>query len=58
MKKITKPNWNLCMEERLMILKNPREKRVTVMNNELDIYGACQKKMTFHQFLPITDDII
>ena len=28
-----KPNCNLCIEERLTILKKLREKRVTIMNN-------------------------
>ena len=32
MKKFTKPNCNLCMEERLTILKKLRDKRVTIMN--------------------------
>ena len=39
-KKNTKPNCNLCIQERLMILKNLRDKRVTVMNKNLEIYGA------------------
>ena len=51
MKTFTKPNFNLCMEERLTILK-----RVTIMNNNLDIYGACRHKTTFHQFFLSTDD--
>ena len=32
MKKFTKPNCNLCMQERLTILKMICDKRVTVMN--------------------------
>ena len=36
-KTFTKTDCNLCMEERLTILKNIREKRVTVMNNNLEI---------------------
>ena len=32
MKTFTKHNCNLCMEERLMILKKLRDKRVTIMN--------------------------
>ena len=40
MKTFTKPNCNLCMEERLTILKNLRDKRVTIMNKKLrDIWG-------------------
>ena len=35
MKKITKKNYNLCMEERLKIRKDTRDKRVTIMNNNL-----------------------
>ena len=34
----TKPNCNLCMEERLTILKNIHEKRVMLMNKNVDIY--------------------
>ena len=41
MKKFTKPNCNLCMQERLTILKKLRDKRVTVMNKNSEIYGAC-----------------
>ena len=48
MKKFTKPNCNLCMDERLIILENIRDKRVTIMNKNSDIYGACQHKTTFH----------
>ena len=40
MKTFTKPNCNLCMQERLTILKKLRDKRVTVMNNNSEIYGA------------------
>ena len=56
MKTFMKPNCNLCMQERLTILKNIRDKRVTVMNKNSDIYGACRHKTTFHQFCLITDD--
>ena len=52
----TKPNCNLCMEERLTVLKKLRGKRVTIMNNNLDIYGACRHKTTFHWFCLSTDD--
>ena len=48
MKTFTKPNCNLCMQERLTILKKLRDKRVTVMNKNSDIYGACWNKTTFH----------
>ena len=54
--KFTKPNCNLCMQERLTILKKLRDKRVTVMNKNLDIYGACRHKTTFRQFFLSTDD--
>ena len=50
MKKFTKPNCNTCMKKRLTILKNLCEKRVTVMNKNSDIYGACRHKTTFRQF--------
>ena len=40
MKILTKPNCNLCMQERLTILKKIRDKRVTVMNKNSEIYGA------------------
>ena len=53
MRKITKPN---CMQERLTILKNLRDKRVTVMNKNSEISGACRHKTTFHQFCLSTDD--
>ena len=47
MKTFTKPNCNLCIQERLTITKKLREKRVTIMNKNSEIYGACQHKMTF-----------
>ena len=50
MNKFTKPNFNLCMQECLTILKKLRDKRVTVMNKNLDIYGACRNKTTFHHY--------
>ena len=39
-KKFTKLNCNLCMEERLTILKKLLNKQVTVMNKNLEIYRA------------------
>ena len=54
-KTFTKPNCNICMEERLTILKKICDKRVTVMNKNLDIYGAFRHKTTFHQFCLSTD---
>ena len=56
MKTFTKPNCNLCIQERLTILKNLRDKRVTVTNNILEIYGGCRHKTTFHRFCISTDD--
>ena len=50
MKIFTKPNCNLCMKERLRILKKLRDKRVTIMNKNSDIYGACRHKTYFHRF--------
>ena len=56
MKTFTKPNCNLCMEERLTILKKLRDKRVTIMNKNSEIYGACRHKTCFHIFCLSTDD--
>ena len=56
MKTFMKPNCYLCMRERLMILKILRDKLVTVMNKNLDIYGACRHKTILHQFFLSTDD--
>ena len=58
MKTFTKPNYNLCMEEHLTLLKNLRDKRVTVMDKNSKIYEACQQKTTFLQFCLSTDDPI
>ena len=44
MKAFTKPNCNLCMEERLTILKELCEKCVTDMNNNLEICRPVNKK--------------
>ena len=56
MNKMMKPNCNICMEERLTIIKKLCEKRVTIMNTNLEIYGACRPKTTFHRFFLNTDD--
>ena len=56
MKTFTKPNFNLCMEERLAFLKIPRDKRVTIMNNNSKIYGACRHETTLRRFCLSTDD--
>ena len=56
MKTFTKPNCNLCMEEHFTILKKLRDKHVTIMNKNLEMYGACRPKCTFHQFFLSTDD--
>ena len=56
MKTFTKPNCNLCMQERLTILKTLCDKCVTVMNKNSEIYGACRHKTCFHQFFLSTDD--
>ena len=47
MKKNTKQNCNLCMEKRLNTLTNLHDKRVTIMNKNLEIYGSCRHKTTF-----------
>ena len=39
----TKPNCNICKEECLTIHKKLRDKRVTFMNTNLEIYGACRQ---------------
>ena len=56
MEAFMKPNCNICMQEHLTIIKNIREKRVTVMNNNSYIYGAYWHRTTFHQFCLSTDD--
>ena len=58
MKTFTKPNYNLCMQERLKILKKLRDKCVTVMNKNSEIYGACQHKTTFRKFFLSTGDSV
>ena len=56
MKTFTKPNFNKRMQELLTILKKLHDKHVTVMNKNLEIYGACWHKTTFHRFCISTDD--
>ena len=58
MKTFTKHNFNLCMEERLTILKNIRDKRVTVINKNSEIYRASRHNMTFHEFCLSTNDSV
>ena len=50
LKTFTNPNCNLCIEERLTILKKLRDKRVQMMNKNLKIYRACRYKTIFHRF--------
>ena len=52
----TKLNCNLCMQERLTILKKLRDKRVTFMNKNSEIYGACPHKTAFHKFFLSSND--
>ena len=56
MKTFTKPNCNLSIQECLTILKKLRDKHVTVVNKNSDIYGACRHKTTFRRFFLSTDD--
>ena len=56
MKTFMEPNCNLCMEECLTILKNIFGKRVTIMNKNSEIYGACRHKTAFHRFCLSSDD--
>ena len=56
MKTIKKPNCNLCMEEILTIPKKLRDKRVTIMNKNWEVYGVCRHQNSFHQFSLSTDD--
>ena len=58
MKKFTKPNFNICMQEHLTVLKKLRDKRVTFMKKSLGIYGVCRHKTTFHWFCLSTDDSV
>ena len=51
-----KPDYNICMEDRLMIIKKIRDKRVTLMKINPEIYRACRHKNNFHLFPPSTDD--
>ena len=58
MKIFIKPNYNLCIEKFLMILKKLCDKYVILMNKNLAICVACQNKSTFHQFFLSTDDTV
>ena len=46
------------MEEHINILKKLRDKRVNIINKNLEIYGACQHKTDFRIFFLSTDDPI
>ena len=45
MKTFTKPNCNLCMQERLTILKIIRDKRVTVMKKNRRFMGPAGTRL-------------
>ena len=56
MKTFMKPNCNLCIRERVTILKKLHEKRATVMNKNSETYGDCRHKTNLRQFFLSTDD--
>ena len=56
MKTFTKPNCNICMQERLTVIKKLRDKCVTVMNKNSEIYEDFRHKTTFRRFFLSTDD--
>ena len=58
MKLFTKPNYNPCMKEQLTILKKLRDECVTLVNRNLEIYGAFWNKTTFHKNFPSTGDTV
>ena len=58
MKKFTKPNCNLCIEERIPIIKKLHDKRVTIMKKNSYIYEAYQHKTSFRRFCLSTDDLV
>ena len=39
-----KPNLNICMGELLTILKNIRDRKVTIINKKSEVYGAYLEK--------------
>ena len=39
-KSFVKTNYNICLEERLTILKKICDKRVTLMNKNSEVYGG------------------
>ena len=58
MKTFTKPNCNICIQERLTILKKLRDNPITVMNKNSEIYCAFRHKTTFHKFFLSTDGLV
>ena len=57
-KSFTKPNCDLCMEERLTVLKKIHDRNVTLLNNNSEIYKFWQHKTTFRLFFLFVDDPI
>ena len=51
-----KPNCNICILEHLTILKKLCNKRVTLMNNNQQIYRAFRHKKAFLIYFLSTDD--
>ena len=47
----TKPECYLCMDKHLMIIKYLHNRKFTLINKYLQIYGACWNKTTFRRFL-------
>ena len=56
MKSFSKPNYNICIQEHLTVLKKLCNKRVTLMKNNQYIYRAFWHKKAFHVFFLNTDD--
>ena len=48
MKTFIKLNYNLCNEESLKIPKKLRDKHITFMNKNSELYVACRQKTTLH----------
>ena len=57
-KTLTKPNCSICTEEILTILKKLCDKRVMLMNKDLEVHGVLLNKTNFHWFFLRTDDPI
>ena len=55
MKSFGRNSCQLCMQERIALLKMKKEDQKKMMNSNWEMYGACPHKTSFHRFIRYPD---